>query len=75
MQRWEYYQMTIFQGEWWDSAGSSGKLRQVGSARMAGNTFYDAVPTLDSLGAAGWELVGMAGTMGDCVLFFKRPKP
>lgn len=64
MQKWEYMEVQLTQGNWEDSTGAKGTYR-------GQPTFLNR---LCALGDEGWEMTGIIPGISN-LSFFKRPRP
>lgn len=75
MQKWEYLVIVVYESNWVDSNGRSGKFEKV---RGPGGDWYNPGPLLNTLGEQGWELTGtlslITRTAIRCELYLKRPR-
>lgn len=79
MERWEYLEIHVHEGNWVDSMRRHGVLPRIGHPAhpYASSQFGMATtgPLLNELGEQGWEVTGVASVgFYTYKLFLKRPK-
>jgi len=74
MQVWEHLCVMVWEADWADSLGRSGRLDRVKS-RFSSGDWHDLAPLLNELGREGWELAGTlsGGGTHNYKLILKRP--
>ncbi len=75
VQQWEYLEIRVGGGWWFDSAGQRGMGNHLNPETETGQLPWSSpIPRLQELGRDGWELVGtVAGPeLGGYKLFLKR---
>ena len=73
--QWEYLEVYVFPDpeEWMDSTGRVGKMPMV-HTRTAAYRWPTSAEALNTLGAEGWELVGIVTASQGYRLLLKRPQ-